>query len=69
MEQQLGVEGSVQSEDGYLSYQLPESLTQEQQQMAQIILRTLVTGLQNLQETYPKYISIQNVRIKGGALK
>ena len=69
LEQQLGVEGSVQSEDGYLSYQLPESLTQEQQQMAQIILQTLVTGLQNLQETYPKYISIQNVRIKGGALK
>ena len=69
LEQQLGVEGSVQSEDGYLSYQLPEELTQEQQQMAQIILRTLVTGLQDLQETYPKYISIQNVRIKGGALK
>ena len=52
-----------------MSYQLPEELTQEQQQMAQIILRTLVTGLQDLQETYPKYISIQNVRIKGGALK
>lgn len=69
LEKQLGAEGSVQSEDGYLSYQLPEGLSQEQRQVAQIILRTLVTGLQNLQETYPKYISIQNVRIKGGALK
>jgi len=69
LELQLGVAGTVQSEDGYLSYRLPGGLSQEQQHTAQIILQTLVTGFQNLQEAYPKYISIQNLRIKGGALK
>lgn len=69
LELQLGAEGRVKSEDGYLSYQLPEALTQEQWHTAQIILQTLATGFQNLKEEYPKYISIQNVRIKGGALE
>ena len=56
-------------EDGYLYYRLPEGLNQKQQETAQIILQTLATGFQNLREEYPKYISIQNLRIKGGASK
>ena len=58
LELQLGVEGTVNG-----------SLSAEQQHTAQIILQTLATGFQNLKEAYPKYISIQNLRIKGGALK
>ena len=44
-------------------------MTEKEQEVAQVILRTLVTGYQNLKEEYPKYISIQNLRIKGGALE
>ena len=70
LELQLGSEGTVKGgEDGYLSYRLPEGLNPKQQETAQIILRTLETGFQNLREEYPKYISIQNLRIKGGASK
>jgi uncharacterized protein YsxB (DUF464 family) len=70
LEVQLGCEGIVKGgEDGYLSYRLPEELTEKQQETAQVIMRTLETGFQNLKEEYPKYISIQNLRIKGGASK
>lgn len=69
LEVQLGVEGIVKSRDGFLYYRLPAGLQQEQQHTAQIILQTLVIGFQNLKEEYPKYISIQNLRIKGGALE
>ena len=69
LELQLGKEGTVKSEDGYLYYRLPQGLTEQELETAQIILRTLVTGYQNLKEEYPKYISIQNLRIKGGALE
>lgn len=69
LELQLGKAGTVKSEDGYLYYRLPQGLTDTEQETAQIILRTLLTGYQNLKEEYPKYISIQNLRIKGGALE
>ena len=69
LELQLGVAGKAKSREGYLCYRLPDGLSQEQQHTAQIILQTLVTGLQNLQEVYPNHISIQNLRIKGGAWK
>ena len=69
LELQLGKEGTVKSDDGYLYYRLPQGLTEKEQEVAQVILRTLVTGYQNLKEEYPKYISIQNLRIKGGALE
>lgn len=69
LELQLGVSGVEKSQDGFLYYRLSDSLDQKQQYTAQIILQTLVTGFQNLKEEYPKYISIQNVKIKGGAVK
>lgn len=69
LELQLKKEGTVKSEDGYLFYRLPEGLDESQMTTAQIILKTLATGFQNLKDEYPKYISIQNLRIKGGALE
>ena len=69
LELQLGAAGTVKSDDGYLYYRLPQGLTDAQMATAQIILKTLATGFQNLKDEYPKYISIQNLRIKGGALE
>lgn len=69
LELQLGKEGTVKTDDGYLYYRLPQGLNDTQMATAQIILKTLATGFQNLKEEYPKYISIQNLRIKGGALE
>lgn len=69
LEVQLGIAPLVRSEDGFLDCRLPQGLCAAQQSTAQIILRTMATGFQNLQETYPAYILIQNVRIKGGALE
>lgn len=40
LELQLGVAGTVKSEDGYLYYRLPASLNEQQQHTAQIILQT-----------------------------
>ena len=70
LEVQLGCQGTVKGgEDGYLYYRLPKELDTKQQETAQSILRTLEIGFVNLKEEYPKYISIQNLRIKGGASK
>lgn len=69
LELQLDIAGMEKSQDGFIYYRLPDFLNQEQQRTAQIILQTLAVGFQNLREEYPKYISIQNVKIKGGALE
>jgi uncharacterized protein YsxB (DUF464 family) len=54
-----GVEPDVQVKDGYLRCILPESLTEKQTADAQIIFRTIMTGLTDIQKIYPNLIRIQ----------
>jgi len=67
IEQLTGKAGIVQCEDGFLSYQLPADLTESEMATAQIALQMLSIGLKDLKTEYPKYISIQKLKIKGGA--
>ena len=45
--------------DGYLLFRLPESLSPQEEQTCQIILRTVLSGLTDIEETYPKFIRIE----------
>lgn len=67
VEQLTGRESKVQYEDGYLSFQLADDLSEREMDVAQTILQTLVVGLSDLKNAYPKYITIQKLNIKGGA--
>lgn len=68
LEKQLDKAGTVKVEKGFLEYFLPAGLNAEEQKTAQIILQTLVVGMHDLKTEYPKYISLQILRVKGGAL-
>ena len=54
-----GFEPEVEVKDGYLRCILPENLTQKQLADAQIIFRTIMTGLTDIQKIYPNLIRIQ----------
>ena len=54
-----GVEPKVEVRDGYLSCFLPEGMDGQTQERAQIVLRTIMTGLTDIQKIYPNLIRIQ----------
>jgi hypothetical protein len=54
-----GIKAHVEIEDGYLACFLPDGLDKGQQQRAQIILETILTGLNDIEETYPKWVRIE----------
>ena len=55
-----GFEPEVEVRDGYLRCILPEDLADKQIADAQIILRTIMTGLTDIQKIYPNLIRIQH---------
>ena len=55
-----GFEPEVEVKDGYLRCILPENRTQKQLADAQIIFRTIMTGLTDIQKIYPNLIRIQH---------
>ena len=46
-------------EGGYLYMEVVEDLTQEQEHTTQILLNSLLLGLEGIQEEYPNYLTIQ----------
>ena len=54
-----GVEPAVEVRDGFLSCFLPEHLDGKTMETAQIVLRTMMTGLTDIQKIYPNLIRIQ----------
>ena len=54
-----GVQPQVEVRDGFLSCFLPEGLGTQEQERAQIVLRTIMTGLTDIQKIYPSLIRIQ----------
>ena len=50
---------AVEVKDGYLRCILPERMTAEQSDKAQIVLQTVMTGLTDIQKIYPNLIRIQ----------
>ena len=55
-----GFEPEVEVKDGYLRCMLPAQLTDRQMADAQIILRTIMTGLTDIQKIYPNLVRIQH---------
>ena len=54
-----GIEPEVSVRDGFLSCILPEGMDDKQAERAQIVLRTMMTGLTDIQKIYPNLIRIQ----------
>ena len=54
-----GIEPAVEVRDGFLTCRLPENLEEKQMETAQIVLRTMMTGLTDIQKIYPNLIRIQ----------
>ena len=54
-----GVTPEVEVRDGYLKCILPEGMDEKQNMDAQIVLRTIMTGLTDIQKIYPNLIRIQ----------
>ena len=54
-----GIEPAVEVKDGFLSCFLPEGMEDQQKETAQIVLRTMMTGLTDIQKIYPNLIRIQ----------
>jgi uncharacterized protein YsxB (DUF464 family) len=54
-----GISARVEVEDGYLACFLPDGLDRQQKQTGEIILRTILTGLNNIEESYPKWIRVE----------
>ena len=54
-----GVEPEVEVRDGYLKCILPHGLDEKTLESAQIVLRTIMTGLTDIQKIYPNLIRIQ----------
>ena len=54
-----GVEPAVRVEDGYLRCILPQGLDEAAAARADIVLRTVIQGLTDIQNIYPKLLRIQ----------
>ncbi len=57
--QVCGIMPDVEVKDGYLKCILPEGMDEKQTADAQIVLRTIMTGLTDIQKIYPNLIRIQ----------
>ena len=55
----VGVKPDVEVRDGYLKCILPEGMDEKQKADAQVVLRTIMTGLTDIQKIYPNLIRIQ----------
>lgn len=53
-------------EGGYLSFSLPNNLDNEQQKVAQILLRSLYLGFQEMVAEYFDYVELNTTKIHGG---
>lgn len=59
LESVAGVMPEVRVRDGLLRCVLPERMDGQQEQRSQIVLRTVLQGLTDIQKIYPKFIRIQ----------
>lgn len=59
LEAVAGVTPDVKVSDGFLRCCLPDGLDPQAQERAQIVLRTVMTGLKDIQKIYPNLVRIQ----------
>lgn len=51
----------VKSDDGLVSVRLPDDFNDEQKLKAQVILKTLLIGLNGVSMEYPEYVTLENI--------
>ena len=50
----------IDNKTGFLDVNLPENIENDLLKNAQIVLNTLVVGINSVIESYPKYVTLQN---------
>ncbi|KNF09440.1 protein of unknown function DUF464 [Gottschalkia purinilytica] len=50
---------SIDEEKGYLNVSIPNNLDREKREKADIVLQTMIVGLEGLLEIYSKYITLE----------
>jgi uncharacterized protein YsxB (DUF464 family) len=68
LEALLGIipETEADEKQGYLKVMLPDRLSVEQQAQVQLLLEAMLISLRTIEQSYGKYISIQDLNRKGG---
>lgn len=61
--QVLGQEPAYQISDGDLHLNVSDSLTETQRREATVLLETMLVGLKNIQQQYPKIIAIDDEEV------
>lgn len=50
-------------QEGLLECMIPRELAQDSQGKAETVLRTIVTGIENISQHYPHYVSVTNKEV------
>ncbi|MTI95618.1 MAG: ribosomal-processing cysteine protease Prp [Firmicutes bacterium] len=61
--QVLGVAPEWARDEGFLNCRIPDGLDERQTERAQIVLQTLIVGLENIARQYPTYIQLMNEEV------
>lgn len=57
--QVVGINVNYRTDDGYLKFELPNNLSEQEMRDAQIILATMTAGIADLTESYSDYIKLE----------
>lgn len=55
----IGIDALREEADGLLSFSIPEDVTNEQWHSAQVLLNTTVLALQELQQNYEGFVTVE----------
>jgi len=59
LEKVAGLQPEIQVEDGYLQVMLPENLQESEREQAKTIFGTILVGLEEVAEAYPRYVKLK----------
>lgn len=59
LEKIAGVKPEIHLKDGYLQVILPKNLQESEREQAKIIFETILIGLQDVVEAYPRYVKLK----------
>jgi hypothetical protein len=59
LEKLAGLKPRIQMEDGYLQVMLPKNLQESEREQAKTILDTILVGLEEVVEAYPRYVKLK----------
>lgn len=58
--EEKSIEYTIDDKTGFLDVNLPKNIENEILEKTQIVLNTLVVGINSVIESYPKYVTLQN---------